>query len=41
LKEKSDVKKPLKEWRKAGALQANIKIKAMRSDNAPALVERI
>jgi hypothetical protein len=38
LKEKSDVKGALEDWKKAVELQAGTKIKAIRSDNAPELV---
>jgi hypothetical protein len=39
LKEKSDAKSALEEWKKAVELQANAKIKAVRSDNVPELVQ--
>jgi hypothetical protein len=41
LKEKWDAKSALKELKKAVELQANTKIKAARSDNAPELVQII
>jgi hypothetical protein len=41
LKEKSDAKGALEDWKKAVELQADTKIKAARSDNAPELVQII
>jgi hypothetical protein len=41
LNEKGNAKRALDEWKKAVELQANTKIKAARSDNAPELVQTI
>jgi hypothetical protein len=41
LQEKGNAKKALEEWKKAVELQANTEIKALRSDNALGLVQKI
>jgi hypothetical protein len=41
LNEKSDAKRASDDWKMAVELQANTKIKAARSDNAPELVQTI
>jgi hypothetical protein len=41
LKEKSDAKGALEDWKKAVELQPDTKIKAARSDNIPELVQII